>query len=680
VTQATVDEEGRLAIPAMAATTPLYLGIDTGGTYTDGVLFDPQSQQVVKSVKVLTTHHDLRLCIAEVLDLILAEPPARVAMVSLSTTLATNAIAEGKRKPVALLLLGYDPELVHNFNFQDQFGTPDYFFISGRHDLNGVEQEPLDQAAVARLIRQVKGRVDAIAISSYCGPMNAEHEEQASAIAARLTDVPVVQAHHLSNELDSIRRATTASLNASLLSNAQDFLQAVQEMLNQKGIPAPVMIVRGDGSLVKADYARHRPVEIIHSGPATSTIGGQFLAGALAALVIDIGGTTTDIALIDQGKIQILDKAATVGPYRTCVRTIKTRSFGLGGDSLLRFDRWQRLSVGPERVIPLARLCAQYPSLKRELSAWLLLKGSIFYSDVLEFWLLRREPAQPLKDERTRRVIEILREGPQLMQKVLKRVGALSPVQVSAQELVQQEIIERAGLTPTDLLHVTGEFTPWDVEAAQLAVRAAAKLWDESEQDFARRVKRAMTAKIASEILEFTSGKKLAEPVFGLLNTSLDRWMFEENLAPSHPYLGCNITLKIPIIGIGAPAKAFLPPVAEALGTTILLPEHYEVANAVGTVVGNVMVAQEGEVFPRMVGATASGYYARVASFQKWFKKYAEALEFAQETLEGQVAAEAKEAGSDNAVVHCQVREILEGIASLHAWAIGKPDLDGSGE
>ena len=657
-----------------------YLGIDTGGTYTDGVLFDPQNQQVVTSVKVLTTHHDLRLCIQEVLEQLLLNPSIQVGMVSLSTTLATNAIAEGKRKPVALFLLGYDPELVHNFNFQEQFGTPDYFFIAGRHDLNGVEQEPLDEAAVERISAQVKEGVEAIAISSYCGPMNAGHEERAGAIAAQVTGKPVIQAHHLSNELDSIRRATTASLNASLLSNAQDFLKAVQEMLTQKGIQAPVMIVRGDGSLVKANFARHRPVEIIHSGPATSTIGGQFLAGAQSALVIDIGGTTTDLALIDQGKIQILEKAATVGPFRTCVRTIKTHSFGLGGDSLLRFDRWHRLSVGPDRVIPLSRLCAQYPALISELSSWLLQKGTIFYSDVLEFWRLHREPAQLPKDERARHVIEILRQGPQLMQKVLKQVGALSPVQVSARELVQNEIIERSGLTPTDLLHITGEFTPWDVDAARLAVRAAAKLWDETELDFARRVKRLLTAQMVSEIISFTSQKQLSDPVFGLLNTSLDRWMFEESLSPSHPYLGCKINLKVPIIGIGAPAKAFLPPVAEALETEILLPEHYEVANAIGTVVGNVMVAHEGEVFPRMVGASASGYYARVANLQQWFKHYPEAVQFAQETLERQVAAEAREAGTVNAALHCEVHEILDGIASLRAWAIGKPDLNGAGK
>ena len=248
---------------------PIYLGIDTGGTYTDGVLLKPETGEVLKSVKVLTTHHDLRLCIAEVLDQLALDDPAGIAQVSLSTTLATNAIAEGKRKPVALLLLGYDPELVHRFEFHRQFGTPHYFFIPGRHDISGVEQEPLDEEELARVVRAIEDKVEAFAIVSY-GPRNMRHEVRAAEVVAGLTTLPVVQGHHLSGELNSIWRATTASLNASLLTHVQDFLRAVQGMLAQRNIRCPVMMVKGDGSLVRADVAGQRPVEIIHSGPATS--------------------------------------------------------------------------------------------------------------------------------------------------------------------------------------------------------------------------------------------------------------------------------------------------------------------------------------------------------------------------------------------------------------------------
>lgn len=653
--------------------SPIFLGIDTGGTFTDGVLLNPGTGEVLQAVKVLTTHHDLKKCIAEVLERLLPADASSISLVSLSTTLATNAIAEGKRKPVALFLLGYDPELVHGNSFQRQFGTRHYFFIDGKHDLNGAEQVPLDEAEIARKAEEVKDEVDAFAVASYGGPMNSGHEERAAEILSCLAGLPVIQAHHLSNELDSIRRATTASLNASLLSNVQEFLSAVQGMLTQHGVRCPVMMVRGDGSIVQADYARKRPVEIIHSGPATSSIGGQFLAGADTALVIDVGGTTTDIALIDKGKAQIFDRAATVGPYRTCVRTIRARSFGLGGDSLIRFDHWQNLSVGPERVIPFSHFYAEYPELKQELVAWLAQKGTVHYSDQIESWVLRREPPRPFRDVRTQKAIDLLHTGPQRLPKLLKETGAKSPVLLDVGELVNAEIIDRAGLTPTDLMHVAGEFTPWDAGAARLVTEAAARLWNESAEAFIKRVKRLVTHRIVAEILEFLSGKSLSEPSYTFRNDDLDRWLYGESLEPRDPYLGSSIFLKIPIIGIGAPAKAFLAPVAEALHTDILFPEHYEVANAVGTVVGNVVVHLDGEVFPCVEGSSVTGYFGRAASVQRRFERVEQALAFARQTLVEQATAEAEAAGAHGVVVDCQEKVVMYGMLRLSAWAIGKP-------
>jgi N-methylhydantoinase A/oxoprolinase/acetone carboxylase beta subunit len=219
----------------------------------------------------------MRLCVAEVLGRLIPDGSVNISLVSLSTTLATNAIAEGKRRPVALLLLGYDPELVHRFSFHQQFGTPHYFFIQGRHGLDGVEQAPLDEAEVASTVEAMKDRVDAFAVASYAGPVNAGHEQRAAEIISGLCGLPVVQAHHLSSELDSIRRATTASLNASLLSNIQEFLDAVEAMLAQRGLSCPLMMVRGDGSIVKAGFARH-PAASSWQGPApawSSTSAGR---------------------------------------------------------------------------------------------------------------------------------------------------------------------------------------------------------------------------------------------------------------------------------------------------------------------------------------------------------------------------------------------------------------------
>lgn len=656
----------------------LFLGIDTGGTFTDGVLLDPATRKVIKSAKILTTHFDLSICISEILEKLTTDVQEEIGLVSLSTTLATNAIAEGKRKPVALLLLGYDPELVHKFNFQYQFGTPHYFFIQGKHSLDGIEQIPLDETNIVKTVKEVKGKVEAFAISSYVGFRNAAHEERARDIVASLTDASIVEAHHLSSEMDSIRRATTTSLNASLLSNTQEFLNAVQGMLEKQNIRCPVMIVRGDGSIVKADYARNRPVEIIHSGPATSAIGGQFLAGIDTALVIDIGGTTTDIALVENGKVDIEANAATVGPYRTCVKTIKVRSFGLGGDSLIRFDRLQNLTVGPDRVLPFSHLCAEYPETKHELIEWLREKNENNYYDRLEYWVLRREPVHPFKNQRTQKAMQLLREGPWLLPKLLKQVGGVSPIQVSVDELVSQEVIERSGLTPTDLLHVTGEFSPWDAEIARLIVEIIAKHWGIRNETFIQKVRDIMTHRIVSEVVQFLSGKTLSDSVFySTRSNDLDRWLFEESLKPVDRHLGSHIVLKDPVVGIGAPAKAFLPAVAQALGTQIILPDHYEVANAVGTVVGNIMMRLEGEVSPIVKGTAVTGYFARTPDYQQRFEKFEEALAYVHKQLADLAIAAAIRAGASEPVVECVEKEVLRGmIVHLSAWAFGKLGLN----
>jgi len=521
-------------------------------------------------------------------------------------------------------------------------------------------------------------QVEAFAVASYAGMRNPAHEERAGEILASLTNKPVVQAHHLSNELDSIRRATTASLNASLLSSAHEFLNAVQAMLLVRGVHCPVMIVRGDGSVVKAEFARKRPVEIIHSGPATSAIGGQFLSQAKSALVIDIGGTTTDIALVEDGKVQALENAATVGPYRTCVRTIKVRSFGLGGDSLVRFDHTRRLTVGPDRVIPISHFVTLYPECRQDLFEWLAQKKDLRYSEDAEYIILRHEPLSPFKEPRTMQALDLLRTGPQRLSKLLKAVGAVSPIQINLDDLVAQEVVDRAALTPTDLLHVSGEFNPWDTEAARLLTQAAARHWEERPEAFVQRVKDAITGRIVEEIIQFLSGKTLSAPAFGFNDAGLDRWLYDESVAPhGGSYLGCRIFLRVPLVGIGAPASAFLPSVAAALDAQIILPEHYEVANAVGTVVGSVIVHQSGAVTPEVDGSTLLGYYSRVANQQEKFADFQQALAFTREKLSALVAEEARSAGAANPLVECEQQEVLPGmIVNFSAWAIGKPGME----
>jgi N-methylhydantoinase A/oxoprolinase/acetone carboxylase beta subunit len=653
--------------------TTLHLGIDTGGTFTDGVLLDPATRQVVKKAKVLTTHQDLRICIANILDALLSDNNIPVSLVSLSTTLATNSIAEGKSRPVALFLLGYDPSLVYKFQFDRQFGGSPFFFITGRHDLNGRELEALDLPKLEACLGSLDGQAEAVAISSLVGMRNPAHEEAAAALASRLTRLPVVQGHQLSDHLDSIRRATTARLNASLLSTAYGFMQTVQAMLVEKGIHCPLYVVKGDGSLANAAYAARRPVEMIHSGPATSAIGGSYLAGTQSALVIDVGGTTTDLALTGPSGALAGEGEATVGEYRTALRTIRAHSFGLGGDSLIRFEPHGRLRVGPERVLPLAFLAQHYPEARRDLLEWLSEPPVIWYSDRIEYWLLRRRPAHPPADERARQALALLEKGPVRARMLLKQVGAVSPVQIGADQLIRQDIISVAGLTPTDLMHASGEFAPWDAEAACQAVAAAAAQWEITPQAFIQKVRNSITRRITAEIIQFLSGASLPDKDFGFARKDLAHFAFDENIAPADPFLGVQFQLKLPIVGIGAPARAILPPVAQALHTEIFFPEHYEVANAVGTVVGNILVTLEGEVLPWVENHAVLGHIARAGGVQRTFNKQEEALAHARQVLTEQSMKDACASGAAAPTFDLEERELSDGTIRLTARAAGKP-------
>ena len=137
-------------------TDSLVLGIDTGGTYTDAVLLEYHSRRVLASHKSLTTKRDFSIGIEKVIDGIHIDDPSAIKMVSISTTLATNAIAEGKGKRVALLLIGYDPELIANFHMEGRFATPHFYYFRGGHDLYGREKAELDLPAILAQVSKIK--------------------------------------------------------------------------------------------------------------------------------------------------------------------------------------------------------------------------------------------------------------------------------------------------------------------------------------------------------------------------------------------------------------------------------------------------------------------------------------------------------------------------------------------
>jgi len=297
----------------------LSLGIDTGGTYTDAVVFDDE-RGVVAKAKALTTRHDLAIGIAEAVEIVVRRAgieATQIGLVSLSTTLATNALVEGRGGRVALVFIGFDESAEQRGGLAEALNGDPLIRISGGHDPQGDPVTPLDLESLRSQAAAVAATVSGFAVTAQFATRNPEHEVAARELLIAATGLPVTCGHELSAKLDGPRRALTSVLNARLIGLIAGLIAAATDIMQRHGIDAPLMVVRGDGALMSADVAMTRPIETILSGPAASLVGAAYLTGARDAIVADIGGTTSDVAVVEDGAPHLDESGATVGGFRT---------------------------------------------------------------------------------------------------------------------------------------------------------------------------------------------------------------------------------------------------------------------------------------------------------------------------------------------------------------------------
>jgi N-methylhydantoinase A/oxoprolinase/acetone carboxylase beta subunit len=298
--------------------------------------------------------------------------------------------------------------------------------------------------------------------------------------------------------------------------------------------------------------------------------------------------------------------------------------------------------------------------------------------DWLEYWFLLREPRDKsrLKTEKEKALVDFLRDEPQPVPEILKHLNLLHMAQLGADELLRQEIIGKAGLTPTDIIHVEGGYAPWDVEAASLALEAFSHHLFRESAEICRTVWSQATEAVVYAIISFLSGKRLPRLRQGQ-SDDLGSWFFDNSLYGAHPHLETRFRLKHPIVGIGAPAGIFLKQVADILHTDLLLPDHYEVANAVGAIAGSVMVTEEILIYPRLSGQGLDviSYYVQASDERLEFELLEDALAQARTLTQERALGAAIRSGADNPQV--VVEELNDGLDTyrIRAKAVGNPRL-----
>lgn len=625
----------------------LLLGVDTGGTYTDAVLIRDEIE-VIASAKALTTRTDLALGIGSAVRAVLAQAgiaAGDVAMASLSTTLATNALVEGQGGRVGLVYIGFDARDLETHGLAEALRGDPALMLAGGHNHAGGEAVPLDIATLEAWL-ETEQAVSAYAVAGLFATRNPAHENRVAKLIEEMTGRPVSCSHHLSARLNGPKRALTALLNARLIGLTHRLIGRAGDVLRDIGITAPLMVVRGDGALMSAAQAKARPIETILSGPAASIVGARWLTGASEALVSDIGGTTTDVAVLRGGKPAIDPNGAQVGPYRTMVEAVAMRTFGLGGDSEVQVvadGLIGAIRLGPRRVLPVSLLATDAPDVVHE---------------ALEAQLRSAVPGE--HDARFVRAVAgmdaagLSERDRTLMGRIGDTVHPLGNVlrsrmeSQSLQRLVARGLVQVAGATPSDASHVLGSLAVWDRDAAEKALvllgRKRTGAGDSLARDpvaMARMIVDQLTEQTTLALLETAFSEEDTD--FGESSANLARHvLMQRGLAGHRGLITLKAGLAVDVIGLGASAATYYPAVGERLNTTMILPDHAGVANAIGAVVGRVTLRKSGSV----TAPTEGKYRVHLESGPEDFNDPDSAMQCLQNALQHEAETEARSAGA----------------------------------
>jgi N-methylhydantoinase A/oxoprolinase/acetone carboxylase beta subunit len=625
------------------------IGIDTGGTYTDAVAYDFDTGKIIGKGKSPTTRDDLSRGIRDALRTLPEHCLREAASVSVSTTLATNACVENKGGRAKLVLMGATRDLLKQINAEKKYGLkPDNVLCLENHDsFDGSVRDDPDWDAVIGANDAWFREADALSIAALYSVYNgANNEKNAKQALSEHYRVPIIMAHELAAEKNVMERGATALLNARLLPVMQNFIESVEDAIAGEGISAAPASIRSDGSLMSNALALQRPVDTILSGPAASILGGSILASEPECVIVDMGGTTTDISLVKGGAPKMADAGIRIGGWRTQIKGVYINTCALGGDSAVHLNEGT-LTLSPRRVIPYCMAASMWPGVREELRR--LAESSYPYSNEFhEILILLREPEDSEKFSQSERALcRALRNGPRMIRFLTQQDG-VEKYCLNTERLEAEGIIIRSGLTPTDIMHISGDFTAYDTEASRLAAEYYMRCMHLSNLErFCSDVYDLVSYKLYLSILTVV----LDDQYPGVFANGLDPQMsaiandfWQRKDRGLFDRLG--LRRRPALVGIGAPTHIFLQSVADVLGARCVIPEHAEVANALGAVAASVNVHIKVEIHPVITYGVIESYTVHAPHGVLQYKYLKDAFGAAKKAAEEEAEAEARRRGA----------------------------------
>ena len=626
----------------------LVLGIDAGGTFTDALIYCTETRSVLAHTKTPTTHDNLSLCLAEALETVLTNSKAarsEVSVVSVSTTLATNALVEDSGRPAGLITIGFKDDALNRAGLLRIGEHSPHLKIAGGHTSHGNAIQDLELAPIDDWLTEHDPWLEAYAVASSFSVRNPEHEDLASSFIRDRTGKPVTLSYELSSNLNAPRRATTALLNARLVPIIKELVTAVEESMLASGVTGRLMVMRGDGSLVSSEFVRNRPIETILSGPAASALGAATLSGLDDGVVADIGGTTTDVVMIAEGRPIAAPVGAVVAGHDTMVSAVRAHTVGIGGDSRIQYLPLSDdpLSIGPTRATPLVVAAAERPSLITVLTHQLD-RNLQRETDGVFLWIrdemrLRRGVSQ-VEEE----VLAKLGSSPEGMS--LHDTASNRQAQNAINRLIGMGVVGISTFTPTDAAHILGVDKRYPIDAAVIGGKLLARQLDRfgnplaaTELEIAASVLQRVRDQVAETILTAAADQDALSGI--QLSEVLKAQRSQANLAGRPNRLKIAIGVNGQVALVGAPAASLDPTIDGGWLIDSVIPEHHGVANAFGAAIGDIRLTHQ-----ITISAPRRGLYRVHLDEPSNFDDLQRAKQFAEESVDARLRREMQLAGA----------------------------------
>ncbi len=538
------------------------MGIDAGGTYTDSIIIRDSDGKVLDSNKALTTYPDLLAGIRNSIDGLDQKYLKDIKLVSVSTTLATNTILEKTGYPVGLIFVG-------DYELPEKLPVDYYTVVAGGHDHHGAELVPLDMEAVGTFVRKLRDKVSAFAVSSYFSVRNPAHELAIKESIQELTGLPVVCGHELSLDLGAYERGVTAYLNAQLIPIADQFIRSIKEEMEHRGMDARLLMLKCDGSVVGINEALEKPIESIFSGPAASLVGASHLSGLKTCAVIDVGGTSTDVSMVEDGLPELCPEGAVVGGWQTKVKAIRMETSAMGGDSHV-WVKGMKINIGPRRVIPLCVAAVKYPGFLETLKMGKTPAALRLEENVQPTKFFIKTGVVPTElGKYEKEIFERVEDTPTSLSDIFWKLEK-KPSPHLLDSLIRKRLVQAIGFTPTDALHVLGEYTAWDAEASRVGAKLLERYTQTDSLELCKQIKQEVARNMALNLMSYIL--KDVPP------REIEKIILSDKFA--------QFRMKLPVVLIGGPVVAFTEEIKRILDADIVVPKYAEVGNAVGALVG----------------------------------------------------------------------------------------------